>query len=374
MNKRKSMLIVDDEEVNRFILRQLFEGRYDVLEANNGVQALDIIEEKQDSILMVLLDITMPQLDGFGVIEHMKQRGLASKIPVILITGDNSADSAKRGYEYGTADIINKPFDPSVVSRRVENIIDLYEHKNHLEELVEAQTTKIEEQSRRLKDNDNFLIDTLSTVVEFRNMESGQHITRIQHFTQVLLRYVMQNEYSLKLMPEHVDMIASASALHDIGKIAIPDAILLKPGKLTTEEFDVMKTHTIKGCEILNNMTYIHDKAYFQYSYEIARGHHERWDGRGYPDGLKGDEIPLSAQVVSMADVYDALVSERVYKPAFPSEKAVQMIMNGECGAFNPKLLDCFSMAKDEMADLDNTIATAATNRKMPAPVVTMAP
>lgn len=350
MFSRNTVLIVDDEEINRSILCQMFQRKYTVLEAENGQQALELITEKEDSIAVVLLDIMMPGIDGFGVMEEMRRRGLLGIIPVVLITGDSSLESAKRAYDSGTSDIIKKPFDPSIVDRRVENIIELYQHKNHLESLVKLQTKKIEEQAKTLKEYDSFLIDTLSTVVEFRNLESGQHIFRIRGFTKVLLQYVAKNDPELGLSSDSIEMISSASALHDIGKIAIPDAILLKPGRLTPGEFDVMKTHTLKGCEILDSMTYFKDKDYFRYSYDICRHHHERWDGNGYPDRLKGDEIPLCAQVVSIADVFDALVSERVYKPPYTTEEAVRMIQNGECGMFNPRLMDCFEQAEAEMS------------------------
>lgn len=352
MSQKNTILIVDDMEVNRSILCQLFASEYELLEAENGRTAVDLIGRHRNELLIVLLDIVMPELDGFGVMDEMWRMGLVGKIPVILITGDNSADVAKKGYDYGSTEVITKPFNPAIVRRRVENVIDLYRHKNSLEELVENQTRKIEEQKRRLKEYDNFLIDTLSTVVEFRNLESGQHINRIRSFTKVLLNYFVRTFREVTLSPELIDMIASASALHDIGKIAIPDSILLKPGRLTPEEFEIMKTHAVKGCEILDSMSYIQDKEYVRFSYDICRSHHERWDGRGYPDGLRGDEIPLAAQVVSIADVYDALVSERVYKPAFCHDKAIEMIFNGECGAFSPKLLECLRQASDELAHM----------------------
>lgn len=352
MEMQNTILIVDDEELNRLLLCQLFEEKYTVIQAADGNEALEALREHGEEISIVLLDIVMPVLDGFGVLESMHTSGLLGKIPVVLITGDSSLTSAKRGYEYGTADIITKPFEPDIVKRRVENVVDLYRHKNRLEHLVELQTHKIEEQQQRLKEYDNFLIDTLSTVVEFRSLESGQHIQRIRSFTKVLLKYIAAYDQEIHLTAEQIDVISSASALHDVGKIAIPDAILLKPGKLTKEEFEIMKTHTTKGCEILDSMRYLHPKEFFQISYDICRSHHERWDGHGYPDGLKENEIPLAAQVVSIADVYDALVSVRCYKKAYTTEQAMGMILGGECGIFNPKLMEYLKMAADEMADL----------------------
>lgn len=364
METKHTILIVDDEELNRLLLCQLFEDRYTVLQAADGKEALEALHRCRTDIAIVLLDIVMPVLDGFGVLEEMHKAGMLGKIPVILITGDSSLTSAKRGYEYGTADIVTKPFEPDIVIRRVENVIDLYRHKNSLEQLVERQTEKIEEQKKRLRDYDKFLIDTLSTVVEFRSLESGQHINRIRTFARVLLKYVAENFPEFCLTAEQIDVISSASALHDVGKIAIPDSILLKPGKLTPEEFEIMKTHTVKGCEILESMRYIQPEEFFKISYDICRGHHERWDGRGYPDGLKGDEIPLAAQVVSIADVYDALVSERCYKKAYTTEQALAMILGGECGAFNPKLMTCLRLAAGEMAEMVNRAAREAPPEK----------
>lgn len=354
METQNTILIVDDEELNRILLCQLFEEKYTVLQAADGQQAMEALRAHGSEIAIMLLDIVMPVLDGFGVLESMHDSRLLGKIPVVLITGDSSLSSTRRGYEYGTADIITKPFDPDIVKRRVQNVIDLYQHKNRLEHLVELQTRKIEEQKIRLKEYDNFLIDTLSTVVEFRNLESGQHINRIRTFTKVLLKYIAANDKKIHLTAEQIDVISSASALHDVGKIAIPDSILLKPGKLTKEEFEIMKMHTTKGCEILESMRYIHPKEFFKISYDICRSHHERWDGNGYPDGLKGDEIPLCAQVVSVADVYDALVSERCYKKAYTTEEALKMILGGECGTFNPRLMEYLKMASGEMAEMVN--------------------
>lgn len=365
MHRQNTILIADDMEINRAVLQQLFEDRYNILEAENGCQALALIREHAQSIAVVLLDIMMPELDGFGVLQAMRDGGYLRQIPVVLITGDSSLDAANRGYDYGVADLITKPFEVAIVRHRVENIIDLYRHKNKLEYLVKVQTRKIEGQKRKLKEYDNFLIDTLSTVVEFRDLESGQHIQRIRSFTRILLQYLANRDNGLHLTTEKIDMIASASALHDIGKIAIPDAILLKPGRLTPEEFEIMKTHSIKGCEILDSMLYIHDKEYMRYSYDICRSHHERWDGRGYPDGLEGDKIPLAAQVVALADVYDALVSERVYKAAYSTDEAMGMILGGECGAFSPYLLECLKLAGKEMAFMVHSSTQVGTAKEI---------
>lgn len=356
MNQESSILIVDDMEVNRALLSELFKNKYNILEAENGQKAMDLIRENSLNIAIILLDIVMPVMDGFEVLELMHKENFSGSIPVILITGDNSVDSEKKGYDLGVSDVIRKPFDQYIVKRRIENVIDLYQHKNHLEFLVKKQTKTLELQSQKLKENNEFVIDTLSTVVEFRSLESGQHIHRIRHFTKTLLEYVAIYDKSYNLTPRIIEIISSASAMHDIGKIAIPDSILLKPGRLTDEEFDIMKTHTTKGCEILDSIGHMQDKEYFQYSYNICRHHHERWDGKGYPDGLKEDEIPVCAQVVSIADVYDALVSERVYKRAYTPDEAIHMILNGECGTFSPKLIECFKHAENEFKDMVNNL------------------
>ena len=336
MRQRNHILIVDDVEVNRTIICNMFENDYDILEAQNGREAWNIISEKKDSLALILLDIIMPLMNGFAVLQKMQELNLLEQIPIILISSDDSSDSRRKGYQFGVSDIITKPFDPYIVKQRVKNILDLYTHKNELEHLVARQTQK-------LKQVNEYTIDALSTIVEFRNLESGQHINRIKGFTKLLLECLAEKYPEYKLNKQTINLITQASAVHDIGKIAIPDAILLKPGRLTEEEFEVMKTHTTKGCEILNNLTYFKEQDYFKYWYDICRSHHERWDGKGYPDGLMKEDIPLCAQVVSLADVYDALISKRCYKDALQHNKVVEMILNGECGVFPPKIIDCFS-------------------------------
>ncbi len=231
----------------------------------------------------------------------------------------------------------------------MENILDLYRHKSQLELLVRKQTEKIEKQAQEMQ---NHLIDAVSAVVEFRDVESGQHIIRIKGFTKILAECVRKTHKEYGLTAEKVEKIVQAAAMHDIGKIAIPDSILLKPGKLTADEFDVMKTHTTKGCGILKSMDFINDKEFYGYCYDICRYHHEKYDGKGYPEGLSGDVIPIAAQIVSLADAYDALVSERVYKSAYSTEKAYEMIVHGECGMYNPSLIECFTMVKKDFEEL----------------------
>lgn len=356
--KRNKILIVDDVEVNRSILAQLFEKEYQILEAENGQEALDLLEEHSKSTAVILLDILMPVLDGFEMLKRLHTKKVLSHIPVILITGDTSNEAEQKGYEMGASDIITKPFDARIVKKRVANIIELYQHKNNLEVLVEQQTRKLKQQSRQLEETNDQIIETLSTVVEFRNLESGMHIRRIKDFTRVLAYYLATHYPEYELNEEKIKVIVQVSAMHDVGKIAIPDSILLKPGRLTDEEREIMKMHTTKGCEIINTISVLQNKEYFGYTYEICRHHHERYDGGGYPDGLKGDDIPISAQIVSVADVYDALVSDRVYKAAYSKDEAYRMICDGECGIFSPKLLACFQGVRSKLEELVDSNAT----------------
>lgn len=353
MQEQDTILVVDDMEVNRVILCEIFKQDYRILEAEDGAQALELIQKEKERLAIILLDIVMPNVDGFQVLETISET-IMKKIPVILITGDPTTQPEEKGYAFEVADVIRKPFSPHVVRRRVENIINLWKHKNNLEHLVKKQTERLERKNQELRETNNKIIDTLATVVEFRDSESGEHIKRIKGFTRILLNYVMKYYKEYELTEEQMEKIVEASAMHDVGKIAIPDNILLKPGKLTSDEFEVMKLHTVKGCDIIDTISFMNDKEFFQYCYEICRYHHERFDGRGYPDHLKGEEIPIAAQVVSLADVYDALVSERVYKAAYEPEEAYQMILNGECGIFSPKILECFRMAKEEFENLKN--------------------
>lgn len=355
MNKRNILLIVDDVETNRAILGEMFRDQFEIAEAENGKEAIQFLKEKNRQVIAVLLDVIMPVLDGFGVLEFMKNKSLLEVIPVILITSDTTKENQVKGYNYGAFDIIQKPFVPNIVMHRLKNAVTLYWHQDILEERLKEQAAKIEEQSKILKESNEAMIDALSAVVEFRNLESGEHVKRIKYFTWLLLNHVDEKFPEYNLDEEKKKSIVKASSMHDIGKIGISDAILLKPGKLTREEFTIMKQHTIIGCDILKQFSYIQDKEFYQYCYDICRSHHERWNGRGYPDGLAGDDIPISAQVVSIADVYDALVSKRVYKCAYAHEEAVQMILDGQCGIFSPKLLECFKDSEAELKSLLNS-------------------
>lgn len=347
MNKKQLILIVDDVEMNRAILIEVFRKKYHTVEARNGQEALDIIREREDEIAAVLLDLLMPVMDGYVVLEVLKEENLLKKIPVFLITAEDSMDAMRRGYEMGAIDIIGKPFIPEMLEQRISNVIELYQNREYLNHIVEIQEQALKEQAEKIQKLNSSIIDTLSTAIEFRDCESGEHVQRIRKLTGILLEKLSEMYPQYDIPKDQFSLIQDAAVMHDVGKIAISDQILNKPGRLTEEEFEVMKTHTIRGCELLNSISEIRDSDIYQYAYDICRHHHERWDGRGYPDGLKGDEISIWAQIVSLADVYDALVSKRVYKEAYGEETALQMILNGECGQFNPALLQCFMESKN---------------------------
>lgn len=355
MTERQKILIVDDMEVNRGILENLFQDEYDIVQATNGNEAISQIEAHGDFAL-ILLDIIMPEMDGFGVLEYMKSKDLIQHLPVILITSETVRNSEDRAYAYGIADVIHKPFYPDIVKRRAANIIELYQNKHNMEVRLKEQEIEILSQQKKIQDNNEFMIDALSSVVEFRSSETGEHIRRIKYFTRILLKYLEKYFPKYGLTKAQIDAIARASALHDIGKIGIPDAILLKPARLTPEEFEVIKTHPVIGCDILEKFRKSQSDEFYRYCYEICRWHHERWDGNGYPDHLVGDQIPISAQIVSIVDVYDALVSERVYKGVYGNSLAYQMILGGECGQFSPDVLECFQLAKEDFFNIIEVI------------------
>ncbi len=353
---RDKVLIIDDAEFNREMLTEILEEEYPILLAENGQQGIEKLEQHAEEICVVLLDLIMPVMDGYAVMKWMEQRGYLKRIPVLVISGEQAVDVERRCFDYGVTDFIKKPFDNSLVMKRVKNVADLFAYRNCLEEQVASQTKTLKRQYHMIRRQAEELIkrnekitDILAEVVESRNLESGEHVKRVKSYTQILAKEMMKRYPEYHLTEEEVRIIESASAVHDIGKIAIPDNILLKPGKLTDEEFECMKSHTVRGCEVLDHINEVWDDNYKAYASEICRHHHERFDGRGYPDRLVGDDIPISAQIVSVADVYDALISERCYKKAFTKEQAFHMIVNGECGIFSPKLMDCLKGVREEM-------------------------
>ena len=332
--KKHKILIVDDSELNRAILTDILENEFEIVEAENGLEAINYLEEHSLEVSLVLLDMIMPVMDGMSTLETMNKREWIRDIPVISISADQQAANVEKAYNLGVTDFIHRPFDSNIVYRRVVNTIMLYAKQKRLEELV---TDQVYERSK----NNRMLISILSQIVEFRNGESGAHCLNISTITEKLLNKLMEKTDKYGLTKSDIPLICTASSLHDVGKIAIPETILNKPGRLTDEEFAIMKTHSAEGAKILSAVPIGADEPLFKCAYEIARWHHERYDGRGYPDGLVGEKIPISAQVVSIADVYDALTSERCYKAAFTHEKALEMILNNECGVFNPLLIEC---------------------------------
>lgn len=345
---RNKIMVVDDVPINCDLLEEILEDDYDVITESNSQRALEMLTEMHDEIGALLLDLMMPNVDGFDVLEFMRKNGWLDKVPVIVISGENTVEAERKCFDLGVSDFVQKPFDETLVKLRVSNIVELFSYKNELEEKVQAQTEILRQQAARLEKSNMELIEILATVVEGRNLESGQHVKRVKGFTKILALQMMLDCPEYGLTPQQIEVMTAASALHDVGKISIPDHILLKPGKLTNEEFDFMKTHTTLGSELLSEIKGVWDEHYSRMSYEICRHHHERFDGRGYPDGLVGDEIPVSAQIVSIADVYDALTTERVYKKAFSSQEAYQMIVDGKCGVFSPKLLHSFENVRGE--------------------------
>ena len=349
---KQKILIADDSEMNRSILTDMLGEEFDIIEAADGLEAIEQIEKYDDKISLVLLDIVMPNLDGFGVLAKMNEKNWIQDIPVIIISSENASSFVERGYELGATDYIQRPFDTLVVRRRSLNTIMLYGKQKALKGLVEEQIYKREKEQ-------SLMIDILSHAVEFRNGESGKHVVNIRTITDIMLNTLAGMTDQYYLSPSEIDVITLASSLHDIGKIAIDEKILNKPGRFTDEEFAIMKKHSAFGADMLAQLPNVKTEPLVQKAYEIARWHHERWDGRGYPDGLKGDEIPISAQIVALADVYDALTSERCYKKAFSHEQAVSMIINGECGAFNPLLLEVLNKVADTLKERVHMMADA---------------
>lgn len=341
--QRKKLLIADDSEINRSILGDILEEKFEILEAADGVEAISMLEKYGVDISVVLLDIVMPHMNGFEVLSVMRQRERIEEIPVIIISAESGDAKIERAFDLGATDFIMRPFDALLVYRRVINTVLLYTKQKKLLGLVIDQ---IEEKERRSQ----MMVDILSHIVEFRNGESSQHVVHVRTFTEVMLRHLLLITDQYPLSQADISLISTTSALHDIGKIAIDEKILNKPGRLTAEEFENMKQHTVLGAKMLESLPAYQDSQLVKTAWEICRWHHERYDGRGYPDGLKGEDIPISAQIVALADVYDALVSDRCYKKAIPHQTAIQMILNGECGTFNPVLMECLKQVESVLS------------------------
>lgn len=357
--KRDTVLIFEDNSIEREMLAEIFRPEYKVLEAANGKEGIELLDSHFSSIAVVLLDYLMPVMDGFQVLDSLRKKKVLNKMPFIMVTGQDSAEFERQGYEYGIVSYIKKPYQPEVIKQVVRNAVGWFQYKIQLELVVKKQNDNIKkqnevlrQQARKLGQLNEILIDSLSNIVEFRNLETKQHIKRIREFSLCLGRSVMKLYPEYELTQEKLVQIGWASSLHDIGKIAIPDSIILKSSKLTPDEFEFIKSHTTKGAEIISQAIQLNDRAVHDYACDIARHHHEKYDGNGYPDGLKGDEISIAAQIVSLVDVYDALTSKRVYKAAYEPDKAYQMIINGNSGTFSPKLLKAFAEVKAEFENL----------------------
>lgn len=333
LDERQKILVVDDSKFNQELLMEILGENYQYILANDGLEAISILQ-KDWTIDLMLLDINMPRMNGFEVLEYMNQYHWIDEFPVIVISAEEENSIIEKAYNLGAAEYIQRPFDAFIIKRRVMNTLVLYANQKRLTNVVVNQVYEKEE-------NNKVMIGILSSVVGTYNKESREHILHIRIATQMLLRRLVQKTDAYPLTESDITLIATASSLHDIGKVGISKEILNKPTKLTDEEYEIMKTHTLIGAKMIQDMDYPADKPLAKTAYEICRWHHERFDGKGYPDSLVGNDIPISAQVVSVADVFDALTSTRVYKKAYDYKTAIQMILDGRCGCFNPLLLDC---------------------------------
>lgn len=341
-----SILIIDDDAINRKILAKIFSARYKICEAADGYQGLAEILSNRNRFVAILLDVVMPGMSGIEVLQHLNGMELLAKTPAFLITAEQGEDLSKSAFEYGVMDVIVKPVQSYIVQRRVESVIELFRARRELSQLVRSQQERLQRQTEQIQHLNQGMIEALATAIEFRSQETGGHVQRIAAITHFVLENTALGN---GLSPADIDHITQASILHDIGKILVPDAILTKPGRFTPEEFEEMKLHTVKGAQLLENVTQLRDTPIYEYAHDIALHHHERWDGRGYPDGLSGEQITPWAQVVSLADVYDALSCKRVYKEAFSHSTVLAMILSGQCGAFSPLLLDSFFTVEDHI-------------------------
>lgn len=358
---RDTVLIVDDQSSNRQILTGLLKNDYKILDAVDGAEALDLLSSMESDIAVMFLDTVMPKVGGLEVLKRMEAEGINDKFPIILCAGDSQMDVVEQCFRYGICDYVKKPYDSELVLQRAKRLVALFESRREIESklkravaVMQNQNKILEKQAEKQKRDNNNIIDALGTIVEYRNTENHNHIRRVKAFTKVLAVHMKDEFPEYKLNDKKIEMITTASALHDIGKIMIPDEILFKPGKYTSEEFDYMKSHTIRGYDIIVQIADNWDQELMEYCKSIARSHHEKYDGRGYPENLKGDDIPIAAQIVSLTDCFEALISESLYKKAYSFDVAFQMILNGDCGAFNPKLLEAFRNSKEEFGKIAN--------------------
>lgn len=364
-NHRKNLpdtiLIVDDSEIIRDNLSAIFGSEHNILEASNGEEGLNALRESRGKICAIFLDVNMDVMDGIAMLEIMDAQQIPANIPIFLITGETDRKILRRAYELGVMDVIPKPIEPFMIHRRVSSVIELYLKRLHFGAVVARQTEELTRQNLQLAIMNKGMIEALATATEFRSGESGEHVRRIHDITRLLLT---ETELGKPYTQQEIEEISNAAILHDVGKISISDTILNKPGRFTDEEFEIMKQHTVNGDKMLTQIPQLKTLPFYEYARIIARHHHERWDGRGYPDHLEGDAIPMCAQVVSIADVYDALVSTRVYKPPFPHDQAVGMICEGKCGTFNPELVKCFMESAPRIENLYKKNGVLAPNEE----------
>lgn len=350
---RNIILIIDDSKLTRLVLKNIFKASYRIEEAKNGIQGLEKLRDNCDSVCAVLLDVVMPEMDGMEMLHALMELDVIGKIPFFLITADDRNEITEDAYHMGVMDVIHKPIVPYMVRRRVDSIVELFESRRRLSDIVEIQREELLQKTQNLYKMSIGMLEALSTAIEFRSDETGSHIQRIRSITLYLLQHT---DLGKGLTNEEIELIGIASICHDVGKISIPDSILNKPGKLTDEEYKIMKTHTTRGAQLLSQIPQMQQHKAYRYAYDIALHHHERWDGKGYPEGLKGNQLSLWAQIVSIADVYDALVSKRCYKEGYSFDKALEMIINGECGVFNPALLDAFIQVEKKIRVLYDVV------------------
>ena len=353
------IIIVDANKNSRKTLKNILQKEYEIVEESKGSIAWETIRKERKSLKAVLLNTELPEMDGFQILENMNQSRISESLPVIIISDERQPEIEGRCMELGAADYISQPFNDTVVKKRVENLVNHYTHKKQMEEKVENQMLTLRKQyvvlqaqADKLQKKNDEMVEVVSNVAEYRSLESGSHLRRVKKYTRILGEYVKENYPEYGLTDELLDIIVSTSALHDIGKVAIPDSILLNPGRLSDDEFDYLRSHTIRGCELLDDFKSVWSEEYIKIGKEICRSHHERYDGKGYPDGLEGDNIPISAQLVSIVDVYDAMTNERFYKGALAIERVFYMITNGECGVFSPKLLEAFRKVKPKFEEM----------------------
>lgn len=361
----KTILIVDDDDMERQMISDILSEEYNIMESECGNDAIKVIKERGNSISGIVLDYMMPDGNGLDVLKYMKASGDINKIPVLVLTGEKQSDIESNCLELGAVDYMRKPVEAILIKVRTHNACEIYSYKKDLEAQVAKQMDTLQKQNRlltiqaeRIKKSKEKMGDVLGSIVEYRNVESGDHVLRVKEFTRILCRCYMETYPDSELNNERIDTIVSASALHDIGKISIPDSVLLKPGRLTEEEYELMKSHTIRGAEMLESVDGVWSDDFKRCCANICKYHHEKYDGAGYPYGLEGDEIPLEAQIVALADVYDALVSERIYKKAYSLDKAFHMIINGDAGVFSPKVIECFRQTREKFESVSKKYAT----------------